>query len=254
MNRSEMLGWVAENVISWGSASIDLKNGCVLRYGAGFHGWEVSRLNAGDALILECGGEEPVKISDWQASRPAMAVPTFTTNKGYESLAAVFERALVESHDDDDVADLMGEGHLLCLAVDMLKLSNGSDVSGRLARAIGHIADAVVMVSPDLALANRHAVLQAALDQAQSGKGDKRHANAKPFDKQPMQTINRLVGVGFSLGQSIKKIQESLRMPVDAKVHELLGAMNYTAGTVIFIESQNHDFNGKTPSAPEQDD
>lgn len=79
-------------------------------------------------------------------------------------------------------------------------------------------------------------VLQRALDQAQDGKGAERHADSKPFAQQPMQTIAGQVGPGFLSGQAIKKIQESRQLPAGRDVAELLGAINYLAGLVIFLE------------------
>lgn len=79
-------------------------------------------------------------------------------------------------------------------------------------------------------------VLQRALDQAQNGKGAERHANSLPFDQQPMQTISAQVGVGFLTGQAIKKTQEGQTLPAGRDVAELLGAINYLAGAVIFLE------------------
>lgn len=81
-------------------------------------------------------------------------------------------------------------------------------------------------------------VLQRALDQAQDGKGAERHADNKPFHEQPMQTIAAQVGIGFLTGQAIKKTQESQCLPAGRDVAELLGAINYLAGAIIFLESQ----------------
>lgn len=81
-------------------------------------------------------------------------------------------------------------------------------------------------------------VLQRALDQAQDGKGAERHANQLPFDQQPMQTIARAHGVGFLTGQASKKAEESHGLPAGRDVAELLGAINYLAGAVIFLEGQ----------------
>ena len=83
-------------------------------------------------------------------------------------------------------------------------------------------------------------VLARAFEQASAGKGAERHAQAKPFDTQPMQGISDLVGIGFPLGQAIKKVQESLRLSPDAAVREMLGAINYFAGAVIFLEKHTH--------------
>ena len=79
-------------------------------------------------------------------------------------------------------------------------------------------------------------VLSRAFDQAASGKGAERHAQGELFENQPMQVIADMVGIGFPLGQAIKKIQESQRLPLDGAVRELLGAINYLAGAIIKLE------------------
>lgn len=79
-------------------------------------------------------------------------------------------------------------------------------------------------------------VLQRALDQAQTGKGAERHAQSAPFDQQPMQKLCELYGVGFATGQAAKKAQESARLPAGRDVAELLGAIVYLAGAVIYLE------------------
>jgi hypothetical protein len=79
-------------------------------------------------------------------------------------------------------------------------------------------------------------VLKMALEQASVGKGKDRHANDKPFDRQPMMEIGRMVGPGFCLGQAIKKAQEASRMEPDAAQRELLGAINYLAGAYLLLE------------------
>ena len=82
-------------------------------------------------------------------------------------------------------------------------------------------------------------VLGDAFNQASSGKGKERHAQDLPFDQQPMRKIVDLVGVGFALGQAIKKAQESLRMEPDAAYRELLGAINYLAGAALYYRDQD---------------
>ena len=83
------------------------------------------------------------------------------------------------------------------------------------------------------------AVLQRALDQAQCGKGAERHATGVPFDQQPMQSISKLVGSADGLiYQAIKKAQESQRLPEGRDIAELLGAINYLAGAIIYKEAQ----------------
>jgi len=84
------------------------------------------------------------------------------------------------------------------------------------------------------------AVLNRAFDQAANGKGAERHAVSLPFDEQPMQSISSLVGSHTGLlYQAIKKTQESVRLPHDRAIAELLGAINYLAGAIIYLE-KNH--------------
>jgi hypothetical protein len=78
-----------------------------------------------------------------------------------------------------------------------------------------------------------------ALDQAESGKGKRRHANAgERFGNQLICQIGRL-GLDFNRGQAVKKIVESLRMErqgeIEAAKNELLGAINYIASRVILL-------------------
>lgn len=82
-------------------------------------------------------------------------------------------------------------------------------------------------------------VLERAYAQAAHGKGKERHAQGQPFDRQPMQTISQLVGSCDGLRyQAIKKIQEAARLDHDAAIRELLGAINYIAGAIIYMEAQ----------------
>lgn len=82
-------------------------------------------------------------------------------------------------------------------------------------------------------------ILCKALHQAQDGKGQERHANGKPFDKQPIMTITDLVGMGFQTGQAVKKTVEAHDM-VNRKQYaeaerELLGAINFLAAAVLQV-------------------
>lgn len=85
-------------------------------------------------------------------------------------------------------------------------------------------------------------VLQDAYAQASSGKGHERHANDLPFHEQPMQQIARRRGIGFILGQADKKSEEAQgmldRCERDKAIHELLGAIVYLSGAVIYIRNQ----------------
>ena len=80
------------------------------------------------------------------------------------------------------------------------------------------------------------AVYQDAHHQAAKGKGDERHANGQPFHGQRMQQISGLLrssdGMAF---QAIKKLTEGLQFEDHARREaELLGALNYIAGIVIY--------------------
>ena len=79
-------------------------------------------------------------------------------------------------------------------------------------------------------------VLKLAIDQASVGKGKERHANGKPFDRQPIMEIGRMVGSGYPLGQAMKKAQESMRLPPDRAKAELLGAINYLAAAYMLLD------------------
>lgn len=87
-----------------------------------------------------------------------------------------------------------------------------------------------------------YAVFRDAHDQAAIGKGDERHANNLPFDEQRMQTISQGIGSPDGMAyQVIKKIQEGLQMNDHARTRaELLGALNYLAGIVIFLDDKQH--------------
>lgn len=82
------------------------------------------------------------------------------------------------------------------------------------------------------------AVLNLAYDQAANGKGKERHANDLPFHEQRMLQISHMLqspkGMAF---QVCKKVAEGIELPSrNAQIAELLGAINYIAGMVIFIE------------------
>ena len=80
-------------------------------------------------------------------------------------------------------------------------------------------------------------ILDAALMQAADGKGSERHGNGLPFTSQPMQSITGMVGLGFPIGQVMKKAQEAAGMAsrgqTDAARRELLGVINYAAGAIL---------------------
>ena len=75
--------------------------------------------------------------------------------------------------------------------------------------------------------------LSEALAQTARGKGADRHAErGEPFSSQLICEIPRRLGAGgecFCLGQAVKKIYESRRLPPERARAELLGAINYIA-------------------------
>ena len=85
-------------------------------------------------------------------------------------------------------------------------------------------------------------ILDEAVEQAAAGKGAERHANGRPFQQQPICATTRAVGIGFPLGQAMKKAEEAagmLQREENSKaVHELLGAINYLAAAIIVIRER----------------
>lgn len=83
-------------------------------------------------------------------------------------------------------------------------------------------------------------VLSRALQQSSSGKGKERHADEQPYDKQPIMWIEEYFK-SFQLGQAVKKLHESQRLSKEGAVNELLGAINYIAAHIIFLETIERD-------------
>jgi len=79
-------------------------------------------------------------------------------------------------------------------------------------------------------------VYQDAHDQAALGKGKDRHANNLPFHEQRMQTISHAIGSEYGMVYQVaKKMTEGLQFTDhDRREAELLGAINYLAGIVIY--------------------
>lgn len=86
-------------------------------------------------------------------------------------------------------------------------------------------------------------ILQGAYDQSAKGKGKERHANAKPFDKQPIMEIARMIGVGGHSYQICKKAQEATGMvqreKLDAAIAEMRGVIVYAAAAILLIEGMD---------------
>jgi len=85
-------------------------------------------------------------------------------------------------------------------------------------------------------------VLRQAYAQSARGKGRERHANDKPFEKQPIMEIARMVGIGGHAYQICKKTQEAVGMQsrglTDAAIAEFRGAIIYAAAAIMLLEEQ----------------
>ena len=79
-------------------------------------------------------------------------------------------------------------------------------------------------------------VLRRAYEQSAIGKGADRHANGKPFHLQPIAVGIDHFGVGGALFQAFKKMEEAQRLPTEAAVKELLGAIVYISAAVNKLE------------------
>lgn len=99
----------------------------------------------------------------------------------------------------------------------------------------GMVTIVVESTEPENNYARLHDVLATAEDQAAGGKGKERHADDQPFEDQPIQWIEEHFK-SFQLGQAAKKMHESQRLPEDAAIKELLGAINYLAARVIYLQ------------------
>lgn len=90
-----------------------------------------------------------------------------------------------------------------------------------------------------LAYGSLKAVLDEALGQACNGKGKERHASeGEAFEDQIICEVSRRIGLGYPLGQAVKKIYESQRLSGDAGARELLGAINYIAAAIIVMRER----------------
>lgn len=91
--------------------------------------------------------------------------------------------------------------------------------------------------------AELYRVLMMAHDQAANGKGKERHANGEKFEDQPIMSIAKSHGMGYQTGQAAKKLQEAHKLlklrGKDAAIKEILGAINYAAAAVLFIEQMD---------------
>lgn len=88
-------------------------------------------------------------------------------------------------------------------------------------------------------------VYSMAFEQASAGKGKERHADAdnEPFERQVICEMARRLGSPFCPSyQAVKKIYEASKMEdPDRAIHELIGALNYVAATVILLQEKKRE-------------
>lgn len=86
------------------------------------------------------------------------------------------------------------------------------------------------------------AVLREAYEQAATGKGNERHSRGQPFHEQRIIRVGTEFGIGFNLGQAMKKAAEGMDMAYagdpERAIREFLGAINYLASTVILLRGK----------------
>ena len=81
-----------------------------------------------------------------------------------------------------------------------------------------------------------YGILMEALKQSQNLKGRERHAQeGEDFTDQIICEVGRRVGLGYPLGQAIKKAIESQRLGGERGVRELLGSIVYLSSAVILM-------------------
>ncbi|WGH24507.1 hypothetical protein EAb13_CDS0089 [Acinetobacter phage EAb13] len=104
----------------------------------------------------------------------------------------------------------------------------------------GFVIEPAKMTNVRLGYTELANVLALALEQAQNGKGNARHqVGATPFLSQPICELARLYGVGYNFGQAAKKAHETQQLDSkQAKLNELLGAINYLAAAYLVIAEQ----------------
>ncbi len=89
--------------------------------------------------------------------------------------------------------------------------------------------------------ASLRSVLDAAYNQASAGKGKERHAGKNEyFENQQIVQLCEWMGSNHGdIFQACKKALESVRLPDDRAVAELLGAINYLAAAVLVIQRRS---------------
>ena len=82
-------------------------------------------------------------------------------------------------------------------------------------------------------------VLQAAVEQATKGKGQRHGGDRTPFLEQPWVCLYKTHGLGFLLGQADKKYHEALSKEHESdKCREILGAIVYLGMALLVLEGR----------------
>lgn len=102
---------------------------------------------------------------------------------------------------------------------------------------IGAITNTGGNVERDPNYSGLESVLNEAYAQAAFGKGKERHGANELFENQIGTWIQK-TGFDYATGQSVKKIHESIGLPKDAAIQELLGAINYLAIAITVLEQK----------------
>lgn len=85
-------------------------------------------------------------------------------------------------------------------------------------------------------------VLQDVIAQVFTGKGEERHGHGKNFEEQPWKHITDNVGIGFVIGQAIKKLMELRTFQTEPSIsstawkREALGAIVYIVMGIMYNE------------------
>lgn len=107
-----------------------------------------------------------------------------------------------------------------------------------------------ISVTPAEHYQTLHAVLMEAYDQASQGKGYQRHSDGQPFDEQDIVTEAIRLGIAAPVFQARKKLKEALRLfekvGPEAAAPDLLGAINYSAATLIAMRKKGGTFHERT--------
>lgn len=100
-----------------------------------------------------------------------------------------------------------------------------------LSSSVAHVVK--YLIPDDPSIEDVRGILSEAYDQTANGKGRERHETEGGIEEQPAMEISRRVGIGFLLGQAIKKLMEQARLPPEMARNEILGAMNYLTFAII---------------------